>query len=103
MTAQSHVFSPVTLQALTGLQGEPGGNYTVQLDPDGVGGLFTMNPGMGDVVLRFSYNNERAELTLTILKKPMLLPAAMIWAVASDVLRRAGQPRPAASKPVGGD
>jgi hypothetical protein len=89
-TSKTHVFPGVTLDALKSLQGQGGGkSYSLKLDPDGVGGLFTMRAGISDVVVRFSYNIERAELTLTIMKKPILLPAAMIWAGTSQVLRLA--------------
>jgi hypothetical protein len=100
-TSKTHVFSGVTLDALKGLRGQAGGkNYSLELDPDGVGGLFTMRAGMSDVVVRFSHNNERSELTLTIVKKPMLLPAAMIWAGTSQVLRLAAdQASASAAKP----
>jgi hypothetical protein len=79
------------LHTLQSLQGKPGGDYRVALDPDGVSGLLTIDVGMGDVVVRFSHNSERAELTLTIVKKPMLVPASMIWAGTSQVLRRAAE------------
>jgi hypothetical protein len=109
-TSKTHVFPGVTLQALTSLRdqaalpGQAGGNYALQLDPDGVGGLLTTHTGMGDVVVRFSHNDERAELTVTIVKKPMFLPAAAIFAGTSQVLRNAAsQASPPDAKSGSGD
>ncbi len=102
-SSKTHVFSGVTLQSLLNLQnqagvaGQTGGNYSLQFDPDRTGGVLSMNPGVGDVVVRFSHDSARSELTLTIVKKPMLLPTAVIWAGASQVLRQA------ADTPVSGD
>jgi hypothetical protein len=95
--SKPHVFTRVTLQALNTLRSQAGGNFGLELDPDGVGGLITIQTGMGEVVLRFSHNNERAELALTILKKPAKLPTMMILAETSELLRRAA--KSAASKP----
>ena len=107
---KTHVFSGVTLEALlslrdqSGLASQAGGNYAVELDPDGVGGLFKIDIGMGDVVVRFSHNSEHAELTLTIVKKPIFLPAAAIWAGTSQVLRNAsGRSGLPIAKSTGGD
>ncbi len=102
--SKTHVFPGVTRQALTSLQNQAGGNYALELDPDGAGGLLTTRTGMGDVVVRFSHDSERAELTLTIVKKPMLLPAAMILEGTSQALRKAaGQASAPAAKSAGGD
>jgi hypothetical protein len=100
-SSKTHVFPGVTLQALASLRDQPatpgqgGANYSLKLDPDGTGGLFTVNIGIGDVVLRFDHNAERAELTMSIVKKPMLVPSSAIFSQASQVLReaanRAGQ------------
>lgn len=109
-TAKTRVFPGVTLAALMSLNdqssigGETGGGYKLALDADGVGGLLTLNVGVGDVIVRFSHNSDRNELTVTIVKKPMLLPTAAIWAGTSQVLRQAAErASSSASKPVGGD
>lgn len=108
--SSTHVFTGVSLQALTSLRdqagkpGEPGVNYALELDPDGLGGLLTSHTPMGDVVVRLSYNSELAELTLTIVKKPMLVPARMIVEGTSQVLHQASvQAGQLAAKPAAGD
>jgi hypothetical protein len=87
--SKTHIFPGVTLQALERLRDQAGGNYALKLDPDGVGGLLTTHTPMGDVVLRFDHDSERDELKVTIVKKPMLLPAAVIVTETSQVLRHA--------------
>jgi hypothetical protein len=89
--AKKHVFSGVTLQTIMSLQGQggDGGTYKLQLDPGNTSGMLTIDAGIGDVVLRFSHDNERAELTLSIVKKPMLVPSGTILSVATQVLRNA--------------
>jgi hypothetical protein len=101
--SKTHVFSGVPLQALLSLRRQAGGNYALASDPDGVGGLLTIHTPMGEVVLRFSHDNERAELTLTVVKKPMLVPTAVIFEQTSQVLLRAASETgpQAAAKPVG--
>jgi hypothetical protein len=88
-TSKTHVFPSVSLQTLISLRDQPGGNYALQFDPGGFRGLLTIHTPMGDVVVRFSHDNERAELALTIVKKPMLLPTAVIFEQTSQVLRNA--------------
>jgi hypothetical protein len=106
--SKTHVFPGVTLEALASLRdqagGNGGGNYALKLDPNSAAGLLTTHTPMGDVVVRFSHNSERNELTLTIVKKPMLLPTAAIITGTSQVLRHAANQatRPAA-KSVGND
>jgi hypothetical protein len=87
--SKTHVFSGVTLQALTALRDQPGGDYGLVFDPQGFGGMLTIHTPMGDVVVRFNHDDERAELTLTIVKKPMLLPTSVIFNQTSQVLRHA--------------
>jgi hypothetical protein len=103
--SKTHVFPGITQHTLENLRKQSDGNYLLQLDPDGAGGLLTTPTGMGDVVVRFDHNVERAELTVTIVKKPMLLSTAVILTETSEALRRAAGPTksPATAKPVGGD
>ncbi len=71
------------------LTGEDDGSYALPLDPDRIGGTLTKRTGMGEVVVRFDHDNARAEMTVTILKKPMMLPTPLLLAEFSLALRRA--------------
>ena len=71
------------------LKGEDDGSYDLELDPDRIGGTLTRRSGMGVIVVRFVHDNARAEMAVTILKKPMLLPTPLLLAEMSLALRRA--------------
>jgi hypothetical protein len=90
-TSKTHIFPGVTLKALEKLREQAGGSYALKLDPVGVGGLLTTGTTMGDVVLRFDLDSERAELKVVIVKKPMLMPTPVILAETSHVLRLAAE------------
>jgi hypothetical protein len=87
--SKTHVFPGVALETVISLRDQAPGNYKLDLDPDGLGGLLTISTPMGDVVLRLRHNGATSELTLTIVKKPMLLPKATILSTISEVLREA--------------
>jgi len=87
--SKKHVFSGVTLEVLGRLADEDDGSYVLELDPDRIGGMLIRHTGLGDVVVRFDHDNERAKMVVTILKKPMLVPEAVLLAEMSLALRRA--------------
>ena len=84
-----HVFNGVTPEVLGRLQGEDNGSYALELDPGRVSGTLKRRSGMGDVVVRFNHDSARAEMTVEIVKKPMLLPTPVLLAEMSLALRRA--------------
>lgn len=87
--SKRHAFSGVTSELLGRLQQFDDGGYELQLDRDRIGGTLTRHTGLGDVVVRFDHDRERAEMTVTILKKPMLMPTPLLLAEMSLALRRA--------------
>ena len=87
--SKKHVFSSVTLEVLERLREQDDGNYQLALDPGRIGGTLTKHTGLGDVVLRFDHDNERAEMTVTIVNKPMLVPVPLLLAEMSLALRLA--------------
>ena len=87
--SKKHVFSGVTAEVLGRLRHEDDGAYVLELDPDRVGGVLIRRSGLGEVAVRFDHDRERAEITVTIVKKPMLLPTAVLLAEMSLALRRA--------------
>ena len=88
--SRTQVFSGVTIERLTRMHEEDGGEYALQLDADRKGGTVNKPTPFGPVLVRFAHDNRRAEMTVTILHKPMLLPVAVLWAGVAHALRRTG-------------
>lgn len=84
-----HVFTGVTREVLDRLQREDDGSYVLALDPGRISGTLKRRSGMGDIVVRFNHDSRRAEMTVEIVKKPMLLPTPVLLAEMSFALRRA--------------
>ena len=87
--SKTHIFSGVTMEVLNRMREEDSGDYTLELDPHRIAGTVNKPTPLGHVVVRFDHDNQRSEMTVTILKKPMLLPTAVLWAGVSHALRRA--------------
>ena len=90
--SSKRVFSGVTLDVLTRMREEDSGDYALTLESDRIGGTVNKPTPFGCVVVRFDHDARRAEMTVTILHKPLLLPAALLWAGVSHALRRACRP-----------
>jgi hypothetical protein len=94
--SNSRIFRGVTLAVLNRMREakEPVMNQNssaFDLNPDGKTGIISGRSSVGDVVIGFYYDETRAEVTVTILKKPMFAPAALVWAELSYALRSAGE------------
>ena len=87
--SRSHVFHGITLAALVRMHDEGGGDHVIELDPDRLSGTVRRSTPLGDVAVRFVHDRAREEMTITIVKKPRLLPEAVLWAEVALVLRRA--------------
>jgi hypothetical protein len=85
----SHTFSGVTPEVLKRLHASNEADYTLDLNVTGTCGTIVAKSGVGEVVVAFDYVTERAEVTLTILNKPMFVPAPLVWAEFSLALRKA--------------
>lgn len=95
--SRTQIFPGVTIAVLTRMREEDSGDYALQLDPERIGGTVNKTTPFGNVVVRFEHDDQRAELAVTILHKPMLLPAAVLWAGVAHALRRASGEPPADS------
>ncbi len=90
----SRIFSGVTAEALSRIQGLGRAEYGVVFDPpDGPCGNATSQTPFGECVIAFMYVSARAELTLTIVKKPWLIPASMLWSGFLETLGRCREQR----------
>jgi hypothetical protein len=83
------VFQGITLAALVRMHGEGGGDHVVELDPDQSGGTVRRPTPLGEVAVRFTHDRAREEMTVTIVRKPKLLPEAVLWAGVARALQRA--------------
>lgn len=86
------MFSGVTVAALVRMHDAGSSEYALDLDPDRRGGAVRRPTPLGDVVVRFTHDRERAEMHVTIVSKPRLLPAAVLWAGVAMALRQAADP-----------
>ena len=73
-------FKGVTQAVLEYLHAIGGRDFVTEFEADGRRGTITGASGLGRVSLHFEYDEPRAEMTLTILRKPMLAPASLLWA-----------------------
>lgn len=93
--SQSLTFHNVTSAVLERLGGgRPGGggggNYQLARSADGSSGTLSGETPVGHLTLGFRYDAVNSSVTVTIEKKPFLVPAALVWATISNALREAG-------------
>jgi hypothetical protein len=85
----SRTFSSVSAEVLSRMKEVGHTEYRVAFDPpDGPRSTATTQTPFGKCVVECLYDSARAELTLTIVKKPWLLPEAMLWSGFAATLER---------------
>jgi hypothetical protein len=90
----SRTFSGVTVEDLSRIKGLGRVEHGVVFDPpDGPCGNVTSQTPFGECVVAFVYVSARAELTLTIVKKPWLIPAGLLWSGFLETLGRCREQR----------
>lgn len=102
-----HTFTGITPAILRQLAQRRRGLISVVLNEDGCTGRATGTLPIGWVEVGFLYKQDRSELTLTVLKKPMLVPTPLLWAEFTFALREAAtggskavSPNPCGSRDV---
>ncbi len=92
--SQSVIFYNVTAAVLERLGaaggGGGGGGYHLEKSADGSRGTLSGETPVGHLTLGFMYEAERAAVTVTIERKPFLVPAALVFATIANALREAG-------------
>jgi hypothetical protein len=93
--SKTHVFQGITLAALVRMHAEGGSDHVVELDADQSSGTVRRPTPLGEVSVHFTHDRARAEMTVTIVRKPKLLSEAVLWAGVALALRRTvpGEPR----------
>jgi len=76
----SRTFSGVTPEILCRMKEFGRAEYGIVYDPpDGPVSTATSQTPLGECVIVFAHDPAKAELTLTLVKKPWLLPEGMLW------------------------
>ncbi|HEY4044991.1 MAG TPA: hypothetical protein VGM32_24525 [Rhodopila sp.] len=85
----SRVFSGVTIELVERIKQVARDEHGVRFDPDdGPTGLATGQTPFGECVVRFAHRGAQAAIVLTLLKKPMLLPAEVLWTAFKEEIDR---------------
>ena len=93
LMSNSRIFSGVTEETLTRLKTLGRTQYSVVVDPpDGPRSSATSQTPFGECVVDFEHDTTRSELTLTLVKKPWLIPESLLWGSFLATLQRCREP-----------
>jgi len=82
-------FSGVTAEILSRMKEFGRAEYGIVYNPlEGAASTATSRTPLGECVIEFVHDAAKAELTLTLVKKPWLLPEALLWNGFSETLER---------------
>ena len=85
----SRTFSGVTVDILTRMKEFGRAQYNIVYDPaEGPVSTATSQTPLGECVIEFAHDAAKSELTLTLVKKPWLLPEGLLWNGFSETLER---------------
>jgi hypothetical protein len=92
--SDGRTFSDVTVDALSRIKELGPAEYGVIFDlSDAPRSNATSQTPFGECVIAFVHDIARAELTLTIVKKPWLIPASLLWSGFLETLGRCCEQR----------
>ena len=85
----TRTFSGVTAEVVSRMKEFARANYNIVFDPpDGSTSIATSQTPLGECVIEFVHDPVKAELTLTLVKKPWLLPESMLWNGFTETFER---------------
>jgi len=85
----TRTFSGVTPEILHRMKEFGRAEYNIVYDPpEGPVSTATSQTPLGECVVEFAHDPAKAELTLTLVKKPWLLPEGLLWSGFSETLER---------------
>jgi hypothetical protein len=85
----SRTFTGVTPEILSRMKEMGRDEYNIVYDPpDGPVSTATSQTPLGECVIEFAHDPTKAELTLTLVKKPWLLPEGVLWSGFVATLER---------------
>ena len=87
--ASSRTFSGVTDEILNRMKQLGRAQYGIIYEPpEGPVGAATSSTPLGECMIEFVHDSVKAELTLTLVKKPWLLPEGLLWRGFVETLER---------------
>jgi hypothetical protein len=85
----TRTFPDVTAEILSRMKEFGHAEYGIVYNPpDGPISTATSQTPLGECVIEFVHDAEKDELTLTLVKKPWLLPESLLWNGFSETLER---------------
>jgi hypothetical protein len=85
----TRTFSDVTAEILGRMKELGRAEYGIVYDPpEGPISTATSQTPLGECVIEFVHDAAKAELTLTLVRKPWLLPEGLLWNGFSETLER---------------
>lgn len=85
----TRTFSGVTTELLSRMKDYGRAEYGIVYDPpEGAVSTAISQTPLGECVIEFVHDAAKAELTLTVVKKPWLLPEGLLWSGFSNTLER---------------
>jgi hypothetical protein len=89
LMAASRSFASVTAEHLDRLKQLARDRHGIAFDPpDGPTGAATGRTPFGECVVHYAHDDAAAVLVVTLIRKPMALPAGFMWKSFEDVLER---------------
>lgn len=86
----SRTFSDVTIDMLDRIAArDDAAGMVFLIDDDGRTGTVSGSTPLGEVEAGFAFEAERAELAVTILRKPPFLPSTLLWSEFARAIERA--------------
>jgi hypothetical protein len=87
--SSSRTFSGISTEIVTRMKAFGRSQYGIVFDPpEGPNSTATGQTPLGECVIAFAHDSTRAELTLTLVKKPWLLPETLLWNGFQSTLER---------------
>jgi hypothetical protein len=88
----TRTFAGVTAAILIRMKEFGRAEHGIVYDPaDGASGTATSETPLGECVIEFAHDGATDELTLTLVKKPWLLPESVLWNGFAATLERCRQ------------
>nr|WP_294506990.1 hypothetical protein [uncultured Rhodopila sp.] len=87
--AATRTFSSVSAELMERIRQVARDEHGILFDPpDAATGTATGRTPLGECIVHFAYDIAQAELVMTLVKKPLMLPAGFLWTAFLAELER---------------